>query len=75
MVRSSKFPVKEHANKAVKARTPASPAHTRLLLTCGPQVRPHVRADHPAPCADHTQESERTGVSSGNQSPLSVALW
>ena len=33
-------------------------------------VRPHVRADHPAPCQTIREQSERTGVSFGDQSPL-----
>ena len=48
--------------------------HTPLFDMRSP-VRPHVRADHPAPCQTIREQSERTGVLFGDQSPLRVALW
>ena len=72
----SKFLVKEDANKPVKARSyaPTSPL-TRFLFTCSDQSGRTSASIIPHRVQTIRAHRERTGISSGSQSPLRVALW
>ena len=49
--------------------------HTRFLFTCGDQSGLTSAPIIPQRVQTIREHSERTGISSGSQSPLSVALW
>jgi hypothetical protein len=76
MVTLSKFPVKDDANKPVKARSyaPTSPL-TRFLFTCSDQSGRTSASIISHRVQTIRAHKERTGISSGSQSPLRGALW